>query len=255
VDPANVAGGRVITEGMANYLAIRITEREFGSSFSRGVLKLFQELYLKDRARSTDEVPLILAKQNQERLTYRKASIAYNALYNYLGEATFNEAVAGFERRYRNAPPPFATSLDFVEAFRATTPDSLQYLIHDYFETITLYDNTLESVVVTPTRDNQFQVTVNLTATKYSSDAKGTKSFADTDDNRLTDGDLQSLPLADYLRLGFYAGDEELSIQQVRVEAIRNSFSFVLPAAPDRVEIDPEYLLLDADRESGVWRE
>lgn len=254
VDPANVAGGRVITEGMADYLAIRITEREFGSSFSRGILKLFQELYLRDRARSTDEVPLVLAKKNQKRLTYRKAAIAYNALYNYLGEAAFNKAVAGFERRYRNGQPPFATSLDFVAAFRAVTPDSLQYLVHDYFETITLYDNALETVTVTPTSAGQFQVLVDLTATKYRSDAKGTKSFADADGKTLTDDHLQSLPLADYLHLGFYAGEEELTIQQVKVDAIWNTFSFLLPAAPDRVVIDPEYLLLDADREAGVWR-
>ncbi|MFK8164983.1 MAG: M1 family aminopeptidase [Lewinella sp.] len=254
VDPANVAGGSVITEGMADYLAIRITEREFGPDFSRGILKLWQELYLQDRARSTDEVPLILAGKDQKRLNYRKASVAYNALYHYLGEATFNEAVAGFERRYRNAPPPFATSLDFVEAFRAVTPDSLQYLLHDYFETITLYDNTLESVVVTPTPDGQFQVTVDLTAIKYRSDAVGTKSFADTDGRTLTDGDLQSLPLADYLRLGFYAGEQELDLQQVRVDGMRNTFSFLLPAAPDRVVVDPEYLLLEVDRKGLVWR-
>ena len=111
------------------------------------------------------------------------------------------------------------------------------------FETITLYDNTLESVVVTPSPGGQFQITVGLTATKYRSDAKGTKSFADADGKTLTDGDLQSLPLADYLRLGFYTGDEELSIQQVRVDAVRNTFSFLLPAAPNRVVLDPEYLL------------
>ncbi|WP_026231544.1 M1 family aminopeptidase [Neolewinella persica] len=255
VDPANVAGGRVITEGMADYLAIRITEREFGAKFSRGILKLWQELYLRERARSTDEVPLILAGVDQKRLNYRKASVAYNALYHYLGETVFNEAVADFERQYRFAPPPFASSLDFVEAFRAVTPDSLQYLLHDYFETITLYDNTLESVVVTPASNGQFQVTVGLTATKYRSDAKGTKSYADAGGVTLADGDLQSLPLADYLRLGFYAGEEELEIRQVRVDGIRNTFTFLLPVAVDRVVLDPEYLLLEVDRGSGVWRE
>lgn len=254
VDPANVAGGRIITEGMADYLAIRVTEREFGPAFSREILKFWQELYLRDRARSTDEVPLVLAGKDQKRLNYRKASIAYNALFHYLGEATFNEAVVGFERRYRNAPPPFATSLDFVEAFREVTPDSLQYLLYDYFESITLYDDKLEFVVITLTSGGQFQVVVDLTSTKYRADAKGTRSFADTDGLTLAEGELQSLPLADYLHLGFYVGDEELAIRQVKVDGIRNTFTFLLPAAPDRVVVDPEFLLLEVDRGSLVWR-
>lgn len=61
--------------------------------------------------------------------------------------------------------------------------------------------------------------------------------------------------MADYLRLGFYAGDRELAMEQVRVGAIRDTFSFVLAGRPDRILLDPGYLLLDANREDGVWRE
>lgn len=85
--------------------------------------------------------------------------------------------------------------------------------------------------------------------------AKGTRFYAAAGGASLRDGALQSLPLADYIQLGFYAGDRELALEQVRVGAIRDTFSFVLAGRPDRVVLDPGYLLLDANREDGIWRE
>lgn len=255
VDPANVAGGRFITEGLADYLAIRITEREYGKDFSREVLALFHELYLRYRARRADEVPLQYAGLEQEYLNYRKSAIAFNAMSQYLGEEQFNSVLAAFEQRYRFAPPPFATSLDLVAALRAATPDSLQYLVTDYFETITLYDNVLEEVRIDTTANGQYAVTADLTVTKYRSDAKGTKTYQDANEQALMAGDRKSLPLQDYLRLGFFAEGEELRIEQVKVTTINNSFTFLLDQRPDEVIIDPEYLLVEVDRKDGGWRE
>jgi ABC-2 type transport system permease protein len=254
VDPANVAGSRFITEGMADYLAIKITEREYGPAFSREVLKLFQELYLRDRAREANEVPLVLAGLEQKYLNYRKASLAFNALSHYLGENTFNQAAAGLEERFRFAPPPFATSYDLVAAFKEVTPDSLLYLIEDYFENITLYDNSLGDVQIDALPEGDFQARITLFASKYRSDAKGTKTFTDDKEQSLREGKRQSLPLADYLELAFYKDGRELAVKRVRTDNIRQTFTFRIPEFPDRVELDPNYLLLDANHEDGIWR-
>jgi len=254
VDPANVAGSRFITEGMADYLAIKITEREYGPEFSREILKLFQELYLRERARRTDEVPLLLAGLEQKYLNYRKASIAFNALSHYLGESTFNRAVAAFEERYRFAPPPFATSYDFAAALRKVTPDSLSYLIEDYFESITLYDNSIDEAQITTLPTGGFLAQISLSTSKYRSDAKGTKTFTDDKGRSLQKENIRSMPLADYLEIGFYVGKRELAVEKVRVDDISKIIRFKLSEAPDRIEVDPNYLLLDADREDGIWR-
>lgn len=211
-------------------------------------------MYLRDRARKADEVPLVLAGLKQKYLNYRKSSIAFNSLSHYLGEGTFNKAVAAFEERYRFAPPPFATSYDFVAAIREVTPDSLHYLIEDYFENITLYDNSLGEVQIETLPEGGFQAQVPLLISKYRSDAKGTKTFTEDKGRSLQKGNIKSMPLTDYLELGFYVGERELAIEKVRVDDISKTIRFKLPEAPDRIEIDPNYLLLDADREDGIWR-
>ncbi len=38
---------------------------------------------------------------------------------------------------------PYTTSIEMVDYIREVTPDSLQYVIKDMFETITLYKNRI----------------------------------------------------------------------------------------------------------------
>ncbi len=254
VDPANINGGRMITEGLADYLAIKVTERQYGPEFSRGVLKFFQQRYFNVRNGRGDEVPLLMANENQEYLNYRKAAVAYHTLSRYLGEETFHAALARFELKYRFAPPPFATSLNLVETLREATPDSLQYLITDYFETITLYDNRLERVTLQTGENGQHQVDFDLRTIKYRADAKGKRSYVDEAGRSIGDGDLRSLPLADYIEVGFYSGERLLATKRLKVSEINTRFTVELAEAPDQIIIDPDYLLLDAERTDGEWR-
>ena len=60
-----------------------------------------------------------------------------------------NAAIKGFLAKEQFKGPPYPTSLQFVEALRAATPDSLKYLIADLFENITLYELKTDSVTVT----------------------------------------------------------------------------------------------------------
>lgn len=255
VDPANVKGGRMITEGLSDYLALKVTEREYGAEFAQGVLRFFQKRYFAVRKGRGGEVPLIVAGEKQEFLNYRKAALAYHALSCYLGEDAFHTALADFEDRYRFAPPPFATSLDLVAALRAATPDSLQYLITDYFETITLYDNRLDEVVVGPANDGRYPVSFDLQTIKYRANASGKRTYEDAAGSSITEGVLASLPLADYVEVGFYAGERLLALKRLRISAINTHVGVELSERPDKVVLDPNFLLLDQERADGVWEE
>jgi hypothetical protein len=62
-----------------------------------------------------------------------------------------NAALRSFLNRYRDAGPPYATSRDLYNELRAVTPDSVQSLLVDLFETITLtVSRKPESVGVDP---------------------------------------------------------------------------------------------------------
>ena len=63
------------------------------------------------------------------------------------------------------------------------TPPELQYLIHDLFETITLYDNRALSA---PRRrsapDGKYEVTLKVSAKKMRADEQGKESEVPMDD-------------------------------------------------------------------------
>ncbi len=60
------------------------------------------------------------------------------ALQDYIGEARMNGALSKYLREHQHPTAPYPTSKDFSRELRAATPDSLQSVITDMFETITL---------------------------------------------------------------------------------------------------------------------
>ncbi|MEM9544324.1 MAG: M1 family aminopeptidase [Bacteroidota bacterium] len=251
VDPANIPGGRMITEGMADYLAMKAIEIKYGEERLLEFRKKYHKLYLQERAKQANETPLIHSSLENEYLNYRKASLSLYALSEYLGEDVLNTALAKFERRFRNAEPPFATSFDFVQSIKEVTQDSLQYLVHDMFETITLYDNSINEIKFKKDK-NVFHVSLDLSITKFRADGKGKKSYGN---NRVLDGNKKSLPLNDFIELGFFDGDGDvIANTRLRITEIKNNLNFQFNEKVDRIEIDPNYLLFEANREDNVWK-
>lgn len=250
VDPANVPGGRMITEGMADYLAMKAIEAKYDAEKVLEFRKKYNQIYLEERAQQANETPLIHSSLKNEYLNYRKASLSIYAMSVHLGETVLNEALAKFEKRFRNTEPPFATSLDFVSCIREVTPDSLQYLVHDMFETITLYDNKISDVEIKEEGDT-YNVSLNLSISKYRADKKGKRSYGE---NAIVDNEKKSLPLSDTVEIGFFDKDGMIiEVKRVKVNEIDNLFNFTFDRDVSRVEIDPNYLLIDVNREDDIW--
>ena len=64
---------------------------------------------------------------------------------------------------------PYPTSADLLKHIRNVTPDSLQYLIHDMFETITLFENKTDSAYYVEKGKDQFEVTLKVSTEKIES--------------------------------------------------------------------------------------
>jgi ABC-2 type transport system permease protein len=315
VDPAHVRGGKLVTEALADYLAIKISEKEFGKERARQILGNFHRLYLSQRASEGKESPLIIAGLEQDYLNYRKGSLAFYALSEYLGEAELNAILAHYERVKRNAPPPYPTSLDLLDTIAAIVPDSLQYVLYDLFETITLYDNSINEVKITPLKNGKYQLDIDFSIRKFRSDTNGKLYYADdelvggeyvrswvrsqeTTDIKLVGSCIsegssaaklptagirtldigsgvtnsrqrtslvwkgkQSLPLQDYIRFAFFkkGNDRELASQlhqeTVKVTQINNQLRLILNKRPDHIILDPDYMLIDSERQDNEWEE
>ena len=84
------------------------------------------------------------------------------ALQDYIGEDKVNLAMKNFLEEYRYKKPPYTTSLDFLRHLEPQVPDSLNYLITDWFKEITLYDNRLKEANYKKLDNGKYQITLEI---------------------------------------------------------------------------------------------
>ena len=246
---ANVKGQAIMTESMAEYIATQVLEREYGTEKKRKYLKYSMDSYFRGRRKeSVGEQPLIYAESNQRYLNYRKGEVAMCALSDFLGERKFNEALRDYLEKIKFQDEETTTAIEMIDFFKAVTPDSLQYVIHDMFETITLYNNRITDSKVTQLENGKFQIDMNLMISKYRTDGIGERSYQDEEGNSIRFEEEQSLPLADYLEVGVFGENEKvLYLQKMKFSEINNSLSLIVDEQPLRVEIDPYGKMIDAE--------
>lgn len=75
---------------------------------------------------------------------------------------------------------------------KKATPDSLHYVVHDMFETITLFENQLDEATYTPRPDGEYDVLLTLRAAKLRADSLGNETL---------------IKLADYVDIGIFGPD------------------------------------------------
>ena len=84
------------------------------------------------------------------------------ALSDYIGEKNLNKALKKYIGKVQFQNPPYTTSIDMVNHIKEVTPDSLQYVIHDMFETITLYRNSVKKATSKKLDNGKYQVDIEF---------------------------------------------------------------------------------------------
>jgi len=248
--PADVDGSRMITESMAEYVSLCVLEREYGKEKGKLFRRKALDIYLKKRLEDEEEKTLMRNSGiDKSYIPYQKGSLALYALRDFIGEDKLNAALSTYLQKSKFQKAPYTTSDEMVDYLRQVTPDSLRYLIHDLFETVTLYDNRLKDYDVTKLPNGKYQVVVNLIVTKFRSE-NGTKVFADNNGQALIykDGQsvIHSLPLSDYIELGIYSSNgDELHLKKYLVTNISNKVTIVVDQVPGVVAVDPLFKLLN----------
>ncbi len=257
---ADVKGATLLSESLAEYSSLKVLEHRYGKSQMHKFLKDALDSYLRGRTYEWKEENPLMYNENQQYIHYNKGSLVLYALSDYLGEKNFNNILKGFVSEVAFQDAPYTTSIELVDHIRKGTPDSLQYLISDMFENITLYDNKVNNVTVKPLKNGKYQVDIDFIVSKYRSGTKGEKTFKDAAGRTLhyKDGkkDIQSYPLNDYIEIGIFGEktasgnhlkDNELYLKKYKIDKINNNVSVIVDKKPTEVGIDPYNKLIDTD--------
>jgi hypothetical protein len=142
--------------------------------------------------------------------------------------------------KWKFAGPPYPDTRELVASLRKQTPDDLQYMITDMFETITLYDNKAVSAKVQPASDHKYKVTLVVEAHKMRANGEGAET---------------EIPVHDLIEVGVFKGkkDDEkpLHTEKVWITQPRTTLEFVVDEAPTRAAIDPYSKLIDRNPEDN----
>lgn len=238
----NVQGATLLSESMAQYSALMVMEKEYGRAKMQKFLKYELDSYL--RARGTErkkELPLYLV-ENQQYIHYNKGAVVLYALRDYLGEEQLNRALAGYIGKVAFQEPPYTNSIEFVNELRAATPDSLQYLLHDMFETITLYDNRVTEVRSAKQSDGTWRVHLTVESAKLRSDELGNE---------------REITLNDWIDIGVFGrddkgGETELYLGRHKLTGPKTEFDITVDREPVRAGIDPYNKLIDRRSSDNV---
>jgi aminopeptidase N len=242
----DMQGATMLTETLAQYSAMMVTERSTGRDQVRRYLQQQLDLYLLSRGgQALEELPLARV-ENQPYIAYQKGALAMHRLRAVLGEDRVNAALRRYLDRFRYRAAPYPRSLDLIAEFRAGASPAENQLITDLFERITLYDIRAKAASVRRLADGRYETTLTVEAHKYHADGRGRETEA---------------PLAETIGFGLFAdipgwgpfdARNVLALSRVAIHGGVQQVRFVTAARPGFAGTDPYDILIDRNADDNV---
>lgn len=238
-------GNQMFSEGLAQYTALMLLKHHLPQAEIAKYLKYELDSYLQGRASEDKQENPLYETDRQGYIHYRKASLSYYALQDYIGEDRVNAALRKLIANYGDTDQyPIADTL--VAYLREQTPDSMLHVVDDLFTRITLFENR----VIDPTAekvDDGYRITIPVQTVKYYADSAGNE---------------QATPIKDYIEIGVFAqkGDKEelVYLQRHKFTAEGDTIVVSTKEKPVRAGIDPLYKLVDRNtadnRAAVIWQ-
>ncbi|WP_298899686.1 M1 family aminopeptidase [uncultured Psychroserpens sp.] len=256
---ADVLGATMMSESLSEYVSLKVLEKEIGKEQMRKFLKKALDDYLTSRTFESKREKPLMYNDGQGYIRYQKGSLVLYALSDYIGEDVLNNALKTYVEKVKFQEPPYTTSIDMVNHVRAVTPDSLQYVIKDMFETITLYDNRILSASTTEMDNGKYKVDIEFNVSKYRNNEKGKRYYSEVGRDSITylpegkDKPLLSVQLEDYIDIGIFTEDDSdgkkkervLYLKKHKITEINNTLSIIVDEKPTEVGVDPYNKLID----------
>ena len=123
--------------------------------------------------------------------------------------------------------------MNFLEILEPKIPDSLKYLIDDWFKEITLYDNRLKNAVAKKLDNGKYEIDLEVEVSKIKSASIGNES---------------KVSLNEWIDIGIFSDEEEENLvyqKRVKITDSIMNFSFTTDSVPLKAAIDPRHILID----------
>jgi len=238
VAPSFAEGCELTTEAICQYVWIMCLEKEYGKAMARKQLGEVMDDYLRGRKNDTEGERTLVRQFMRYYITYAKSMVAMYALQNYIGEENVNKALKCIIDKYGRRENSFINSLDIISAFRENTPDSLQYIITDLFETITLHENQVLTANYRALHTGKYRVSFKVSSHKFRADSNGKQT---------------EIPLNDYIYIGVLGKDEEeLYLKKHKFTKNTQQFDIIVDKQPVQAGIDPYLILIDRNRDNNM---
>jgi ABC-type transport system involved in multi-copper enzyme maturation permease subunit len=244
---ADMQGGTLTSETLAQYSALRVMKRLYGPDKIRRFLKYELDNYLGSRkGEAVEELPM-LRVENQGYIHYRKGSLVMYLLAERLGEDAVNRALSRFLQRFKFKGAPYHRSVDLIAEFRkeARTP-AQQALITDLFEKITVYDFKVKEAKSVRGADGLWSTTLTVEAKKFYADGKGVEKETALDEP-IEVGLFTARP-----GIGAFSKADVIQMIQNPIKSGQQTITLKSKAKPTFAGVDPYNFYIDRDSDDNV---
>ncbi len=234
---ANMQGSTMLSESLAQYSALMVMKQKYGADQMRKFLKYELDAYLAGRATEKLAEEPLAKVENQQYIHYRKGSVVFYALQDYIGEDMLNRVLKGFLQTKGFQQPPYTTSQEFMQALSGAVDTKWKPLLDDLFWKITLFDNRMTDATAKKLPGGKYEVTMAVHAGKVYVDGTGNETDAPPDTP---------------IEIGVFAAPahpgvdgKPLYLQKRMLPAGDSTISVVVNARPFDAGIDPYNELID----------
>ena len=178
---ANMQGSTMLSESLAQYSALMVMKQKYGADQMHKFLKYELDGYLAGRATEKLAEEPLAKVENQQYIHYKKGSLVFYALQDYVGEGALNAVLKQFLLDKGFQQPPYTTSQEFMAALGKALDPKWQPLLDDFFWKITLFDNRLTDATAKKLPNGKYEVTLQVHAGKDHVDGTGKETAAKPD--------------------------------------------------------------------------
>lgn len=244
---ADMQGGTVLVETMAQYSALMVMKHTYGEDKIRRFLKYELDNYLRARgSERIEELPLDRV-EDQGYIHYRKGAVAMYLLQDRLGEDRVNGMLRTLLAKYRFKGQPYPRSLDLVSGFLglARTAEERQ-LVLDLLDRITIYDLKAKAATVRKLANGTFETTLTVNAAKAYANGTGKETAAPLSD-AIDIGLFDQKP-----EYGAFSAKDVVLMERRPVTSGDQTIRIVTRRKPAFAGIDPYNKFIDRNSDDNV---
>jgi len=231
---SNMQGATMFSESFAEYSSLMTMKSTAKTPMKMtGFLKHEYDRYLRGRSQELQKELPLYKVENQQYIHYKKGSVIMYALQDYIGEEKVNTAMREFLEEYKYKKAPYPTSLDFMKYLEPKVPDSLNYIIKDWFKEITLYDNRMKEASYKKLKNGKYQISMKIESKKLKADTIGNET---------------QVAINDWVDVGAFSDKDEEQLvfeKRVKINKPEMDFTFEIDSLPAKLAVDPRMLLID----------